>query len=43
MTSHLRCSIGTDVAERYRLSKVSHALPARMQATPRAMLDRLLS
>jgi hypothetical protein len=31
------------VVERYRLSDVNHALLARMQATPRAMLDRLLS
>jgi DNA polymerase-3 subunit epsilon len=43
MASHLWCRIGADVAERYRLIDVSHALLARMQATPRAMLDRLLS
>jgi hypothetical protein len=31
------------VVERYRLSDVSHALPARMQDMLQAMLDRLLS
>ncbi|NML18038.1 3'-5' exonuclease [Azohydromonas caseinilytica] len=38
MASHLWCRIGADVAERYRVGDVSHALLARVQATPRARL-----
>lgn len=43
MASHLWCRIGTDLAERYGVMPVSHALLARVQATPRAKLDLFLS
>jgi DNA polymerase-3 subunit epsilon len=40
MASHLWCRIGADVAQRYGVADVSHALLTRVQATPRAKLDR---
>jgi DNA polymerase-3 subunit epsilon len=43
MASHLWCRIGADVTERYGVKPVSHALLARVQATPRAKLDRIFS
>jgi hypothetical protein len=43
MASHLWCRIGGDVAERYGVTDVSHALLPRVQAMPRARLERLLS
>ena len=40
MASHLWCRLGSDVAQRWRVAQVSHALLARVQATPRARLDQ---
>ena len=41
MASHLWCRIGADVAERYGVRPVSHALLTRVQSTPRAKLERV--
>ena len=43
MASHLWCRIGADVVRRYGVAQVSHALLTRVQATPRARLDRVVS
>ncbi|WP_028998619.1 3'-5' exonuclease [Azohydromonas australica] len=43
MASHLWCRIGADLSQRYGVAPVSHALLARVQATPRAKLDLFLS
>lgn len=43
MAGHLWCRIGADVAERYQVRDVSHALLSRVQATPRAKLERLFA
>ena len=43
MACHLWCRIGADVAQRYGVRPVSHALLARVQSTPRAKLDRVFS
>ncbi len=43
MASHLWCRIGADVARRYGVTDVSHALLSRAQATPRVRLERLFS
>jgi DNA polymerase-3 subunit epsilon len=41
MASHLWCRIHTDVARRWGVTAVNHALLSRAQATPRARLDRV--
>jgi DNA polymerase-3 subunit epsilon len=43
MASHLWCRIGADVAQRFGVAQVSHALLTRVQTTPRAKLDRVFS
>ena len=43
MAAHLWCRIRADVAERWRLPAVSHALLARAQATPKGKLERFFA
>jgi DNA polymerase-3 subunit epsilon len=43
MASHLWCRIHADVARRWGIAQMSHALLARAQATPRDRLDHFFS
>lgn len=43
MAAHLWCRIRDDVARRWRLPAVSHALLARAQATPKGKLERFFA
>ncbi len=43
MAGHLWCRIHADVARRWGVTQVNHALLSRAQATPRAQIDRFFS